>query len=66
MTGLLGALRQQLKGIEKILPDDKTIEDFPGLLPYLREPGKFDTLFELRRNTILMTGASDPMAQLLP
>ena len=66
MTGLLGALRQQLKGIEKLLPEDKTIEDFEGLLDYLRAPGKFDTLFELRRNTILMTGVGDPIAQLLP
>ncbi len=66
VEGLLGALRQQLKGIDKLLPTEKTLEDFEGLLDYLRDPGRFNTIFELRRNMILMTGVSDPVIQLLP
>lgn len=67
VTGLLSALGHQLKHIEKKLLPDKTLEDFPGLLPYLREPGRFDTLFDLRRSFILAaSGGVDPIAQLLP
>lgn len=64
--GLLSALGHQLKEEKKLAPD-KTLEDFPGLLPYLREPGKFDLLYGLRRSFILAAaGGVDPIAQLLP
>jgi hypothetical protein len=67
VTGLLSALGHQLKYIEKKLPTDKTMEDFAGLLPYLREPGRFGVLFDLRRSFILaVSGGVDPIAQLLP
>ena len=67
VLSLLGALGHQLKHVEKKLPGDKTIEDFPGLLPYLRDPSKFNILFDLRRSFILTaSGGIDPIAQLLP